>query len=226
VKILIFSLILLVGAVPLSGQVATVSPCAAGYYMNGSGVCSIAPAGSYSAGGTSTSSTPCPPGSYQPDAGQASCHFALAGSYAAGPGALSATPCLSGTYQPAAGQTSCLDAPAGSFATGPGATASAQCPIGTTTNAPGSTACVRIPPLVAYDALINAAHTTAGVAAPEATKLVNGRTQLVAAKVSQACKAVDSFLAYVTSESGRRISAANASTLLYKSREAKIAMGC
>jgi hypothetical protein len=78
--------------------------------------------------------------------------------------------------------------------------------------------------LVGYDALISAAQTTPGVAPPEANKLVNGRKQLVAGKLSQACKAVDSFVSYVTRE--KKISAVNESMLLYKSQEAKIAMGC
>ena len=64
------------------------------------------------------------------------------------------------------------------------------------------------------------------VASSEANKLVTNRKQLAAGKVSQACKAVDSFMSYVTRESGKKISAANASMLLYKSQEAKVAMGC
>src|SRR5215471_14166700 len=96
--------------------------CAVGYYVNGGGGCSMAPAGTYSTGGTSTFTIPCAPGAYQPDAGRSSCILAPAGSYATGPSATSATPCPAGTYQPNAGSISCILAPAGSYATGPSAT--------------------------------------------------------------------------------------------------------
>jgi hypothetical protein len=94
--------------------------CAVGYYVNRGGGCSMAPAGTYSTGGTSTFTIPCAPGAYQPDAGRSSCILALAGSYATGPGATSATPCPAGTYQPNAGSISCTLAPAGTYVSSAG----------------------------------------------------------------------------------------------------------
>lgn len=188
--------------------------------------CDTAPAGSYAVGPGATSAPQCAPGSFSASSGQSSCVLAPAGSYAAGSGATASTLCAAGYYQPSAGQSSCIAASIGFIVSTTGATSQTQCAIGTTTNAVGSTACVPIPPLVGYDALIGAAQTTPGVAANEVKQLVNNRKQLVAGKVSLACKTVDSFMSYVTKESGRKISTANASTLLYKSREAKVAMGC
>ena len=213
-------------AIPTLSLYAKLMTCAPGYYMNGAGGCSIAPAGSYSTGGTSTSSTPCAPGSFSSNPGQSFCVLALAGTYVAGSSGTASIQCAAGNYQPSAGQSSCIAASIGFFVSTTAATSQTQCAIGMTTNAVGSTLCVAIPPVAGYDALITAAQTTPGVAGVEATKLVNNRTQLVAGKNSQACKAVDSFMSYVTGESGKKISAANANMLLYKSQEAKIAMGC
>ena len=213
-------------AIPALSLYAKLKTCAAGYYMNGGGGCSIAPAGSYSTGGTSTSSTPCAPGSFSSNPGQSSCVLALAGTYVAGSSGTASTQCAAGNYQPSAGQSSCIAASIGFFVSTTGATSQTQCAIGATTNAVGSTACVPILPLAGYDALISAAQKTPGVADAEATKLVISRKQFVEGKNSQACKAVDSFMSYVTMESGKQISTANATMLLYKSQEAKIAMGC
>lgn len=213
-------------ASPALSLYANLKTCAAGYYMNSGGGCSIAPAGTYSAGGAATSATPCAAGLYQPETGQSSCVLAPAGSYVSAAGAMSATLCPAGQYQSNTGGTSCDMAPVGSYATGPGATSALPCAAGFTTTAAGSSGCVAISPLVGYDALIGAAQTTPGVAAAEAAKLVNGRKDLAAGKNSQACKAVDAFVSYVNKESGKKISAANATMLLSKSQDAKNAMGC
>ena len=200
--------------------------CPTGQYQSSTGQtsCDTAPAGSYAAGPGATSAPQCAPGSYSSSAGQSSCALAPAGSYVAGSGGTASTQCAAGYYQPSAGQSSCIAASIGFFVSTIGATSQTKCVIGTTTNAVGSTACVPIPPLVGYDALITAAQTTPGVAPPEVTKLVNARKDLVAGKNSRACKAVDSFVSYVTRE--KKISPANVTMLLYKSQEAKIAMRC
>ena len=80
--------------------------CDPGKYLSGS-MCVDAPAGSYSPGGTATSATLCPTGTYSSTSGSSSCTPAPAGSYVPDAGAISATACPA-HYSSNAGATSCF----------------------------------------------------------------------------------------------------------------------
>ena len=83
-------------------------PCGPGTFSaTGNVPCTAAPAGSFVTATGATSATPCPPGSYQPNASASSCLLAPTGTYVPGTGATSPTPCPVGTGQELTGQTSC-----------------------------------------------------------------------------------------------------------------------
>ncbi|HEX6322702.1 MAG TPA: FG-GAP-like repeat-containing protein, partial [Vicinamibacterales bacterium] len=118
--------------------------CPAGSYLSGN-ACAPAPAGSYSAGGTATSATPCPAGTYSSDAGAEACTPAPAGTYVSSTGATSATACAPGSYSDAEGATSCTFAPAGSYVPTAGATSASACTVGYYSDTAGSTLCTPAP---------------------------------------------------------------------------------
>jgi hypothetical protein len=78
-----------------AGNFDAPAECDPGSYLSG-GTCTLAPAGSYSAGGTATSPTPCAAGTYSDTAGASACTPAPAGSYVPGPGATAPTSCPAG----------------------------------------------------------------------------------------------------------------------------------
>jgi hypothetical protein len=203
------------------------SLCAVGTYSTGGQAsCTLAPAGSYVSGTGATSATLCAAGTFSASTGQTSCTASPAGSYVALTGRTSSTLCAAGYYQPSTGQTSCIAAAIGFYVSATGSTSQTACPAGMTTSSTGSTACIPIDPVVSYDALITAAQNTPGVSASEVNKLLSARKQLVAGKPSSACKAIDSFMSFVSQQSGKKISVANATFLLQKSQTAKSAIGC
>jgi endonuclease I len=105
--------------------------CMPGHYFSFSeGTCEAAEAGYYAAA-NATSQTPCAPGTWQNQSGQASCIDADAGYYAAGNASTFQTTCLPGNYQPSTGQTSCIEAAAGHFVLYYNSTSQTECPSGT-----------------------------------------------------------------------------------------------
>ncbi|KAI0655596.1 hypothetical protein C8Q70DRAFT_923191 [Cubamyces menziesii] len=80
--------------------------------------------------------TPCPPGTFQPYAGQTLCRSAQPGFYATGPGAVSQSICLEGTFS-TGGAAVCTICPAGSYCNGQGQTQPVLCPPGHFSPTPG-----------------------------------------------------------------------------------------
>ena len=116
--------------------------CMPGHYFSFSvGACEAAEAGYYAAA-NATSQTPCAPGTWQNQSGQASCTDADAGYYAAGNASTFQTACLPGNYQPSAGQTSCIEAAAGHFVPYYNSTSQTECPAGTYQPNAGQTYCL------------------------------------------------------------------------------------
>jgi hypothetical protein len=132
--------------------------CPAGSYISGN-ACALAPAGSYSAGGTATSATLCPAGTYSSAAGAAACTPASAGSFVSSTGATSATACSAGSYSDTDGSTQCTVAPAGSYVPTPGATSATVCSAGYYSDTAGATLCTPAP-AGSYVASIGATSAT------------------------------------------------------------------
>ncbi|MEE3113728.1 MAG: endonuclease, partial [Candidatus Thermoplasmatota archaeon] len=117
--------------------------CMPGHYFSFSvGACEAAEAGYYAAA-NATSQTPCAPGTWQNQSGQASCIDADAGYYAAGNASTFQTACLPGNYQPSAGQTSCIEAAAGHFVLYYNSTSQTECPSGTYQPSAGQSYCTQ-----------------------------------------------------------------------------------
>lgn len=74
------------------------SPCDAGTYSDGGGVCEICPDGYRCPGGTDRIS--CPPGSSQPEQGQEECAFCPAGKFQRNENAVSCETCPAGHFCP------------------------------------------------------------------------------------------------------------------------------
>ena len=128
----------------LNDTVTAPASCDPGSFISGNS-CALAPAGSYSPGGTATSATLCPAGTYSSEAGAAACTPAPAGSFVSSAGATSATACSAGSYSGAEGSTECTLAPAGSYVPTPGATSPSACSVGYYSNTTGSTLCTPAP---------------------------------------------------------------------------------
>ena len=217
------------GSYSPGGTATSATLCPAGTFSSnaGSSSCAAAPAGSYATGPGATSATLCAAGNYSANEGQAACDAAPAGSFVAGAGATSATSCSAGYYQPNTGSTSCIAADIGFYVPGAGATSQTACPSGTTTTSTGSTSCapVYVSPVEVYDALISLASTTPGVTSGEVNKLIAARRH-IGTNPSSTCKAITAFMSYVTKQSGRKISPANANALLQQAQASKTALGC
>jgi Tyrosine-protein kinase ephrin type A/B receptor-like len=117
--------------------------CAAGTYSNGS-TCLPAAPGYYVATDGATSQTPCPPGTYQPNAGAVSCMPAGPGYFVATVASTGQTPCAPGTYQPNAGAAACIAASVDHYVPDAGSTFQLACPAGTDQPLTGQTSCVTV----------------------------------------------------------------------------------
>lgn len=108
--------------------------CAAGRFSEtGYGPCTEAPPGTFIASDAATSPVSCPPGKYQPDAGQMFCLNAAPGRYVPGFGATTSIRCGMGTFSENAGSAFCEPAPIGYFINELGSIAAIQCEPGYTT---------------------------------------------------------------------------------------------
>src|SRR5579863_1317438 len=141
--ILIALLLAFAGAIftGTAGPASAAAACSAGTYFNGSN-CVPAGPGYYVAVAGATSETPCPAGTFQPNAGQVSCEPATPGHFAAAAGQASDTPCPPGTYQPNTGQTGCEPAAPGHYVSAAGQASDTPCAPGTFQPNTGQTGCI------------------------------------------------------------------------------------
>ena len=143
--ILIALLLAFAGAIftGTAGPASAAAACSAGTYFNGSN-CVPAGPGYYVAAAGATSETPCPAGTFQPNAGQTGCEPAAPGHYVSAVGQASDTPCAPGTYQPNSGQTGCILASVNHYVPGAGYAMQLACPAGTDQPLAGQTSCVTV----------------------------------------------------------------------------------
>jgi Tyrosine-protein kinase ephrin type A/B receptor-like len=144
--LILVTLLLALGGAILTGTAGSASaatPCSAGTYFNGSSCVPAAP-GYYVAVDGATSQTPCPVGSFQPNAGQTACEPATPGHFVGTVAAVSDTACPAGTYQPSTGQTGCIPASVNYYVPGAGSAKQLACPAGTDQPLTGQTSCIPV----------------------------------------------------------------------------------
>lgn len=144
--LVLITLLLALGGAILTGTAGPASAaaaCSIGTYFNGTS-CVPADPGYFVAITGATSETPCPAGTFQPDAGQAACEPATPGHFVATAAATSDTPCAAGTYQPSTGEAGCIPASVNHYVPVAGSTAQLACPAGTGQPLTGQTSCVPV----------------------------------------------------------------------------------
>ena len=138
-----------------SSGASACTPCEAGKYQpdGAKSWCALAEGGQYATGtgntaqsacdagqfsvtsGGASACTPCPAGSFQPNAGKSWCTTAWGGQYATGTGNTAQSACAAGTYSPSSGgASSCTPVPADNYQDQAGMSWYTACPTGTTTS--------------------------------------------------------------------------------------------
>jgi hypothetical protein len=195
------------------------TPCLAGSFQpnSGSTSCILADPGDFVSGIGAIAETPCLAGTFAANAGSTSCTTALAGSFVAGTGATQATPCAAGSYQPNEGQTSCILADPGFFVSTTGTILETPCPAGTTSDGLGNTSCHVISPAEQIHNLINTVNEmnlSYGMSTSLVAKLNTVIDSLSKGNCISATNELNAFINEVNAQSGKKISQAQANSLL------------
>ena len=115
------------------------------YSATGLKPCTPCPAGTFNDQAGQASCTACAPGTFQPNSGEIVCYECNIGTYAPGEGNLTCNQCEPGYYQPDYGQGYCLPCDAGTYASDPGQASCTACAPGTYASDQGQVSCIPAP---------------------------------------------------------------------------------